>query len=170
MRSAALQLPEVILLNLASANFFSSLIALFIKLLFVNKRSKSVFAWIESRGSEANPGKIVLWFSLYFLYVFCIIRKRVTWVSRKSQMVPDVALSWGHKGMQTNDICHASGTMDGNAGLSVGHHFGPDRNVLTTIEWIAIKFSINIHVPLKIMPTDFGDPLTSHVVPPCGWL
>ncbi len=35
-----------------------------------------------------------------------------------------------------------------------------ERNVSKNIEWIAMKFGTDIHVPPRINCNDFGDPLT----------
>ncbi len=43
-----------------------------------------------------------------------------------------------------------------------------DWNISTTIWWIAMKFSTGIHVPYRMNPTDFGDPLNFPLVPPWG--
>lgn len=42
---------------------------------------------------------------------------------------------------------------DANISLSVGPP-------LSAVEWIAMKFSTNIHGPRTMNPNDFGDPLT----------
>lgn len=61
--------------------------------------------------------------------------------------------------------------------ISVGqsvHHFNPDKNISTTIKWIAMKFT-DIHVPQRMKSTDFNDPLTfllnshDHEVDVCGF-
>ena len=38
----------------------------------------------------------------------------------------------------------------------------------TTLELIAIKSGTDIHVSLRIINTNFGDPLTFHQAPPSG--
>ncbi len=45
-------------------------------------------------------------------------------------------------------------------------HFGPDRNVLTAIGRIAVKFCADIHGPQRMNATGFGDPLTFPLAPP----
>ncbi len=36
----------------------------------------------------------------------------------------------------------------------------------TTITWIGMKFSTDVHDPQRMIPDDFGDPLTFPLVPP----
>ncbi len=34
------------------------------------------------------------------------------------------------------------------------HNFGPDWNISTTVEWIAMKFGADIHGPQRMNPND----------------
>ena len=47
-------------------------------------------------------------------------------------------------------------------------YLGSDRNNSTNIWWIAIKLVADIHDPKRIVPDDFGPPLTFHLAPPEG--
>lgn len=38
-------------------------------------------------------------------------------------------------------------------------HFGPDWNVSTSTRWTAMKFCLDVHVPQRMNPTDFGVPI-----------
>lgn len=44
------------------------------------------------------------------------------------------------------------------------HHFGPDWNASDTIQWIAMKFVVNIHIVLRMNPNNFH--LTFYLSPP----
>ena len=48
-------------------------------------------------------------------------------------------------------------------GLSV-HHFGPDRNISTTIGWIGVIFGTNVHGSTTMDPNDFGDLSSSSTI------
>jgi len=41
-----------------------------------------------------------------------------------------------------------------------------DPNISTTIGWIAKRFGSNIHVPQRMIPTDFYDPPIFPLAPP----
>ena len=66
---------------------------------------------------------------------------------------------------------HASSTAM-SVCLSV-HHFGQGLNIPTSIQWIAMKFYIDIHGPQRMNHIDFGDPRDylqqHHEVHTCGF-
>lgn len=57
------------------------------------------------------------------------------------------------------------GCIDDNVSEPVDY-FVPDRTISTTFERIAMKFCIDVHVPARMNPTDFGDPLIWLIAPP----
>lgn len=48
-------------------------------------------------------------------------------------------------------------------------HFDSDWNILTAIRWIAIEFCTDIYCHQWLKPTEFVNPLSFHLEPPCGW-